>query len=386
MESWCLWLRRINSKILALDVETTTSNKGNPFDTRNKLVCVSWWWNGKAGASRISDELSVQLQRLIDEADIIVGFNFKFDMHWLRKWGLKLDHKRIWDCQIAEFVLERQRNSYPSLEDSCIKYDLGHKIDIIKLEYWNKGINTDEIPWPILRAYATMDAELTYKLFIAQQPCVKDSQRPLLTLLNADLHVLTEMEHNGILFDEELCNQRSAELDTRVSQLSENLNAFYPDVPINWNSPDQLSAFLYGGTISQIVKDHDGFYKTGAKAGLPKFKNREVLHQLPQLYKPLKGSEMAKEGVYSTSEDTLLKLSGKKGPINWLLELSKLEKLNGTYYKGLPKLNLEMSWPVRMLHGVFNTCVAQTGRLSSSKPNLQNFASDLQDIFVTRFL
>jgi DNA polymerase-1 len=65
------------------------------------------------------------------------------------------------------------------------------------------------------------------------------------------------------------------------------------------------------------------------------------------------------------------------------LELSKLEKRNGTYYKGLVKLREEMHWPENKLHGQFNQCVAATGRLSSSKPNLQNFDSSLQDIFIT---
>ncbi len=346
---------------------------------------MSWWWNGKANAARISDALRDALQRLIDEADLIVGFNLKFDYHWLQKWGLKLDHKRLYCGQIAEFVLERQRNAYPSLEQAAIKYDLGHKIDIIKAEYWNKGINTDQIPWEVLKPYAVQDALLHYKVWEVQQKLIQAHQRPLLSVLFADIHVLQEMEKNGIIYDEELCASQSELLEKRISELHANLNAFYPEIPINWNSPDQLSAFLYGGTISQTVKDHDGFFKSGAKVGQPRFRNREVLHQLPQLYKPLKGSEMAKPGVYSTSADTLLKLAGKKGPLQWLLELAKLEKLNGTYYRGLPEKTQKYAWPKSTLHGNFNMTVAQTGRLSSSEPNLQNMASDLLDIFITRY-
>jgi DNA polymerase-1 len=325
------------------------------------------------------------LQRLVDEADIIVGFNFKFDYHWLRKVGLDLTNKRLWDCQVCEFVLERQRNAYPSLEDACIKYELGHKIDVIKRDYWDKGIDTDAIPWPILKEYAIQDALLTYKLWEVQQELVQGPQRTLLSLLNSDLHVLQEMEQNGILYDEELCATRGSELDVQINALRATLDAVYPDIPINWASPDQLSAFLYGGVIKQEVKDHVGFFKTGAKVGEPRYRNREILHQLPRLYTPLRGTELAKEGFYSTNEDTLLKLKGKQGPLKVMRELSKLEKLNGTYYQGLPKLNAIMSWPPCMLHGNFNMCVAATGRLSSTKPNLQNFASELQDVFITRY-
>lgn len=314
-----------------------------------------------------------------------MGFNFKFDYHWLQKFGVDLSAARLWDCQITEFVLERQQNRYPSLENSCVKYDLGHKIDIIKTEYWDRGINTDDIPWPVLKPYAVQDADLTLKLFHTQQALVKPAQRRLLALLNADLHVLQEMERNGIVYDESLCEARSAELDVQIQERQSILDAFYPDIPILWSSGDQLSAFLYGGVITQTVKDHDGFFKSGAKVGQPRFRNREVHHQLPRLYQPLKGTELKKEGVWATNEDTLLKLKGKQGPLKVLLELSKLEKLNGTYYKGMPKLNREMSWEPNVLHGSFNQVVAATGRLSSDKPNLQNFASDLQDIFTTRY-
>lgn len=347
---------------------------------------MSWWWNGQAGAARVSNGLRSALQKLVNEADIIVGFNFKFDYHWLQKFGVDLTNSRIWDCQIAEFVLERQQNRYPSLENSCVKYNLGHKIDIIKNEYWDKGVNTDEIPWEILKPYAVQDAVLTFGLYQAQiNQSISKPMRTLLSLLNADLHVLQEMERHGIIYDEELCVRRASEIDQRIEELQASLNSFYPDIPINWASGDQLSAFLYGGTIIQTVKDHDGFYKTGAKAGQPKFRNREIQHQLPRLYTPLKGSELAKEGYYATNADTLLKLKGKQGPLKVLLELSKLEKLNGTYYKGLVELNQKMSWPKSTLHGAFNMVVAQTGRLSSSSPNLQNMAGELNDIFITRF-
>lgn len=353
-------------------------------------MCVSWAYNFTgttiAGAARYTEALIPALQKLVDQADLVIGFNFKFDYHWLRKVGLKLEDAKLWDVQVCEFVLERQRNSYPSLEDTAIKYGLGNKIDVIKTEYWNKGIDTDQIPWSILKAYAIQDAILTLGAYEVQQtqPMSK-AMRSLLSLMFADLHVLALMEHNGITYDQELCDTRGNELDIKINAHRADLDAVYPDIPINWGSPDQLSAFLYGGNITQIVKEHIGFFKTGKQVGQPRYRNKEVLHTLPRLYQPLKGSALAKEGMYSTSEDTLLKLKGKQGPLKKLLELSKLEKLNGTYYRGLPKLNTTMNWPAGYLHGNFNQCVAQTGRLSSSKPNLQNFASELQDVFITRF-
>lgn len=349
------------------------------------MVCISWCYDGNAGASRISPDLIQALQKLVDSACLIVGFNFKFDYHWLTNAGLRLEHKPIWDCQNCEFVLTRQTQSYPSLEDCCVKYGLGNKIDVIKNEYWNKGINTDQIPWPILKEYAILDAVLTYKLYYAQLPFLTAGQTKLLKILNEDLKVLADMEKNGLVYDSELCATRSQKLEEQISTISKELNSFYPDIPINWNSPDQLSAFLYGGVIKQEVREHVGYFKGGKTPGAPKYAKRVIEHQLPRLYQPLKGSELAKEGFYATNEDTLLKLKGKQGPLKMMLELSKLDKLNGTYYKGIPKLNGEMNWPPNKIHGTLNQCVAQTGRLSSTKPNLQNFAEDTQDVFVTRY-
>lgn len=200
-----------------------------------------------------------------------------------------------------------------------------------------------------------------------------------------DLYILKEMECNGIVFDEDLCVQRSMEVDDQIEILKAKLSAVYPNVPINFNSNDHLSAFLYGGVVKEDGKEHVGFYKTGAQKGQPKYKNVTIEHVLPRLYQPLKGSELEKEGMFSTNEATLKKLKGKKDVINLLLELAKLEKRNGTYYKGLVALREKMHWPKNKLHGQFNQTTAATGRLSSSKPNLQNFDSELLDIFISEY-
>lgn len=335
----------------------------------------------------MSDQLIKGIQKLIDEADIVVGFNFKFDVHWLRSVGIDLSRSRIWDCQIAEFLVERQTNPYPSLEDSAVKYGLGHKIDIIKTEYWDKGINTDAIPWDVLRPYAIQDAVLTYQLYLKQTEVVPKHQRKLLALLNQDLLVLAEMEWNGLVFNKELCEKRSKECGDKITDINQKLSQVYPDVPLNFGSVDQLSSFLYGGVVKETIKEHIGFFKTGKQIGEPRYRNKEVEHILPRLCTPLKGSELKKEGFYATSEDVLKQLKGPnaKKYVAPLLELSKLEKLNGTYYQGLPNLSEKMNWRKGYLHGNFNQCTTATGRLSSSKPNLQNFASELQDVFITRY-
>jgi DNA polymerase-1 len=369
------------SKILALDTETTIYNNGNPYDSRNKLVCYSWADYLGYGGAELWDGFSIDLRPY----DLVVGFNFKFDLHWFEKEGVSFDGVEIWDVQIAEFIISCQTNRLPSLNDVCQKYGLPLKKDVVKTEYWDKGIDTDQIPWDILREYAAHDAWLTLQCYYQQIKEMTPAQIKLCKLQCQDLKILREMECNGVPFDENLCHTKSLELDDKISAINRELSQIYPNVPINFNSSDQLSAFLYGGTIKEDGKEHIGFYKTGERAGQPKYKNIIIEHQLPRLYKPIPNTEMAKEGIYSTNEGVLKKLKGKKGIIDKILELSKLEKMNGTYYKGLVKLRQEMNWEPGVLHGNFNQTIAATGRLSSNKPNLQNFASELQDVFVSRY-
>lgn len=371
-------------KLLCIDTETTTSNKGNPYDSHNSLVCISFADESSSGTLAVSDINN--LLRPIQESDLVIGFNFKFDLHWLMKAGLStLRTKQIWDVQIAEFILSNQTNRFPSLNETCEKYGFESKLDVVKTEYWDKGINTDAIPWDVLSEYATKDAELTLACYHAQRKLLTPAQVKLCYLMCQDLQILQEMEANGIPFDEELCQTRAKEVDDKISTIKTKLSAIYPSVPINFASNDNLSAFLYGGVVKEASKEHIGFFKSGQKAGQPKYKNIIIEHQLPRLYVPLKGSAMAKEGNFATDEGTLRKLKGKKELVGTVLELSKLEKLNGTYYNGLVSLRNEMNWEPGILHGNFNQTTAQTGRLSSSRPNLQNFASELQDIFISKY-
>lgn len=370
---------------LALDVETTISNKGNPFDLSNRLVCFSWADGNNAGAQQWGTDSTRACQSYIDDADLVVGFNFKFDAHWLTKNGVSLQGKRIWDVQLAEFILSKQQNRFPSLNETCIKYGHPTKRDIVKEDFWDKGIDTDKIPWEILSDYASFDAHLTLLCKRSQIKLMTPAEIKLCQLQCQDMLILMEMEANGIPFDEQLCEQRAKELDDKISTLKRELAAVYPNVPINFGSNDHLSAFLYGGVVKEDGKEHVGYFKTGERAGQPKYRNIIIEHQLPRLYVPLKGSEMKKEGNYATDEGTLRKLKGKRGILDKILELSKLEKLNGTYYNGLVKLRKEMNWEPNVLHGQFNQTTAATGRLSSSKPNLQNFANDLQDIFISKY-
>lgn len=384
-------------KILTLDVETTISNKGNPFDSTNKLVQVglksgrdkTQVFNIEYTEEPYKDKLE-EIQEIIDEHDYLVGFNIKFDLNWLARYGIHFRTKKIWDTQLTDFMLDGQANPYPSLNRTCEKYGFEQKLDVVKEEYWSNGIDTTEVPEDILTEYLVKDVDLTFQVFMKQLGELKDNPqlKKLVALHNADLLGLHEIETNGLLFNQKWSMELADGLEKEIKKLDGLLGDYHDFPSFNVGSNDHVSALLYGGILPYRVQEEDGHYKTGAKKGQVKFKWVNKEHTFERLVAPIKKSERAKEGFFKVNESTIRQLKGRKKAkevIEILLKRSELAKRFGTYYQGLPKLNKEMYWKYGFLHGNLNQCVASTGRLSSSKPNIQNFDGEIKSLFVTRY-
>lgn len=325
-----------------------------------------------------------RIQSLIDDCERLVGFNLKFDLHWLRRCGISFRERRVYDAQAAEFILSGQTHKFPSLDDVSLKYLNERKIDEVKA-LWDQGVQTTDIPWETLAAYAAKDVDLTLSVARKQENATPSSLKRLISLVNQDLLVLEEMEWNGLKFDRELSIKKAEKLETKIAELQRKHNVLHSVPNFNWGSNDHLSALLYGGKIKEIVKVPVGHYKSGAKAGQVKYQNQEKFHILPRIFKPPKGSEAAKEGFYSTGEDTLLELTGgNKELLTDLLEIRKMQKEISTYLYGLPDKQDEGGY-TDYIYGQFNQCVAATGRLSSSNPNLQNLSEESGRCLMTRF-
>ena len=371
--------------MIFLDTEITFWTKGSPFDERNFLVCCGWITDGGNRGVWYAGEPRGDLEEELSRSECWVFFNAKFDLHWLRKCGFSFP-KRVFCTQVAEFLLNGQQPKYPSLDNVAASYGLEGKLDIIKSEYWDKGINTNEIPRNTLSDYCLQDIEVTRNIYYKQQDRIQPSNKTLISLEMQDLLTLEDVEWNGMYFNPEKVKAKEKQLDEEISKLQTSLDVYHNVPTFNWASPAHLSALLYGGTIKEEKRIPIGAFKSGKKVGATRYKVEVVEHKLPRMYTPPRGSELAKGGVWSVDEDTLLSIKGgKKELIQKILKVKELAKLQSTYVTGLLNKHAEQHQEENYLHGQYNQVVAATGRLSSSNPNMQNMSEAVLDIFESRW-
>lgn len=382
-----------------LDLETTTWNKGNPYDTRNFIVTVQTKRQDEPTECRFYDEpdWKTKTREFLANTSLLVGHAIKFDLAWCRNAELSPPPScRIWDCQLAEFILSGQTNSFASLNSLCDLYGIARKEEAVA-QYWENGVNTHEIPRDVLRSYGTHDVDQTYLVYLAQQRDERMTPeiRKLILLCGADLLVLMEMEHNGMLYDKEGSVEKAKELEKEIEEYNNELYG-YAGCRFNIDSGDQLSCFLYGGSWDEdVYLPVTKVYKSGPKKGQEYVRNEyqnTITHTLPGFFKPLKNTEVAKstseKPLYQTGDEVLQQLRAhsriQKRIIDLLRTRSKLEKLVGTYLLALPTMCDTFHWG-NYVHGQFNQVVARTGRLSSSRPNMQNAPATVDQFFVSRY-
>lgn len=384
---------------LVYDVETTTKHRGNPYCPSNFLVSYSFRTESEGCSFHYFNEpdFTTALKDGLSKATLLIGVNLKFDIAWARRYNAVIPKGcRVWDCQLAEFILSGQTNSFASMESLCERYSIPGKEDAVA-QYWAQGIDTPDIPVEVLKEYGNGDVERTWRIYQAQlnDPRMTPELHRLILLDGLDLLVLQKMEQAGLKYDKE---RSVAEADRLRKELVE-CDSFLLDLastPINLDSGRQLSAFLYGGSWDEDVYEPvTRVYKSGPRKGTEYTQNRFVETKTTTLsgfFKPLRNSELAESTderkVWSTAEPILKQLNARsklqRSIIEKLLRRAELAKLIDTYFTKLPQLIDEMEWG-EYVHGQYNQVVARTGRLSSSKPNMQNNPSEVDRMFVSRY-
>ena len=166
-------------RYLSLDVETTHKEKLNGGTTalpyfNNRLVSVGYkymdsftnylcFYHSTQKSDHKGNEI---LQDALDNADILIGHNIKFDVTWLRECGFRYDGY-LYDTMVAEYILASARRWPLALKAVAEKYGTEKKKDLVD-DYMKSGITFYDIPWDIVEEYGKADVEATEKVALEQ--------------------------------------------------------------------------------------------------------------------------------------------------------------------------------------------------------------------------
>ena len=376
-------------KFVAIDVETTLNGNedvglAHPMHPDNEVILYGI-------DEMVTNDVATFASSVTcfnEEEIIYCGHNISFDLMYLYKYPLLkhcLQNKKIWDTQLAEYILSAQRTKFSSLDELSIKYGLPIKDDRIK-KYFEAGLGSDKIPRAELEPYLFQDLANTKKIAELQyEIAVKQDQLTLIETQMAALHATSEMQFNGLHVDKAALDKYTVEVvDVYVKvrlDLEELAVGYIDDI----NSPKQWSQFFFGGAKKVKVKEEVGTYKNGNT----KYKLKDKIVTIKPFidYKPDPDKVSEKTGQVSVDDtvlkDMLLHTHNSKAIaiIKALLEYRELSKQLSTYVQGLSKHMIG-----DFIHGKLNHTATVTGRLSSTNPNLQNISNNpIKQIFTSRF-
>ncbi|MBI4366997.1 MAG: DNA polymerase I [Deltaproteobacteria bacterium] len=255
----------------------------------------------------------------------------KFDIAMLKRHGLPVEGMAF-DTMIASYVLNPAgAHGLDALAQQFLDHTM---ISYKSVVGTGKGAKKDfgEVALDAARDYAAEDADATFRLAGQFEPMLRaDGLWELFAAIEMPLsHVLCAMEMTGILVDRAHLAGLKQEWTARLAGLKTEIFAA-AGKEFNINSTQQLGEILF-----------------------------DTLR--------LPGARRTKTG-YSTDADVLEHLALRHPLPRLILEYRACNKLLTTYVDGL----LELIHPTtHRIHTSFNQTVAETGRLSSSEPNLQN--------------
>ncbi|MPT48293.1 MAG: DNA polymerase I [Sphingobium sp.] len=278
---------------------------------------------------------------LEDEGVLKLGHNLKYDMNVLdiayQKEGLGgVVITPFDDSILLSFDLEAGKGLGGHGMDEAAKTHLGHQCIAFKevAGTGKKQISFAEVPLDKATAYAAEDAEVTLRLWQILKPRLyQERVTRIYELVDRPLvPVIAGMERKGIKVDRDYLSRLSGEFTQGLAALETEIHGLAGQEFLI-SSPKQLGEIL--------------FDKMG-----------------------LKGGKKGKTGAYSTDVTVLEKLKAEGVEIaGKLLDWRQLAKLKSTYTDAL---QAQISPVTGRVHTSYSLSGAQTGRLSSTDPNLQN--------------
>jgi len=269
---------------------------------------------------------------LEDPAVLKVGQNLKYDLIMFRRAGI--DIAPYDDTMLLSYDLDAGLGGHGM--DELARRHLDHACIEFK-EVCGSGksqVTFDAVPIDRATEYAAEDADVTLRLWKRLKPrLVPEAANRVYELVDRPLvPVVAEMERAGILVDRGELHKLSTEFGEEILKLEAKVHEAAGG-PFTIGSPKQLGEVLF---------DRLG----------------------------LAGGRKGKSGVYSTDVNEMERLAAEGVEVAKLvLDWRQLTKLKSTYTDALQQ---QINAGTGRVHTSFSLAVAQTGRLSSTDPNLQN--------------
>ena len=323
------------------DTETTGTEERTA-----ELVGLAFSWKAHEGYYVPVPTDRAEAQRIVDifkpvlenEAIGKVAQNAKYDIRMLARYGVEVKGP-LFDTMVAHYLLKPDQQKH-GMDDMAEAY-LGYRPVGIETLIGEKGRgkvqkSMRDADLNAVKEYSAEDADITWQLASTFEPLLaQDEVTALFNEVEMPLvHVLADMETEGIRIDITALKQFSEELGTELIRLQEAIHAS-SGVQFNIDSPKQLGDVLF----ETLKLGGDTIKKT------------------------------AKTGQYQTSEDILQGLSNAHPVVPLILDYRSLRKLKGTYVDTLP---VAADPVTHRVHTSYLQTVAATGRLASNDPNLQN--------------
>ena len=262
------------------------------------------------------------LAYLVADAPHKIGYDVKRSLHLLKRAGIPVSFHD--DAMIMASLADSTLTSTDKIFDS---YDLHTSVSYE--DVYGRPSRPKLPDAEAQTAFACESAGNVMTLFAKTGDTIKEEgMTDLYRSIEMPLtFILFEMEEEGIVCDINVLSEIAADMK---AEMDGEMDAVYAisGREFNINSPKQLGEVLYD------------------ELGLPSGKKR------------------------STSADVLEHLRKYHPVIDHILKYRKLQKIYSTYAEGLQKYIC----PDGKIHTIYNQCATQTGRLSSSEPNLQNIS------------
>jgi DNA polymerase-1 len=320
----------------AFDTETTG------LDARyERLVGMSFcvepglaWYVPVPPEREASQALLAKFRPLFeDAAKTKIGHNLKFDMTVLCAQGIRVAGP-LHDSMLAHAVLDASdRHGMDHLARQLLNYEPIPITKLIGEKGANQG-NMGQLEPEAIKDYAAEDADVTLQLYRLLYPKVlaEGAIRALEECEEPLVEVLIDMEGEGVRIEPEVLRDYGRELGRELLDLEIRI-VEAAGGGFNISSPKQLGDVLF----DRLKLDPNATRTTN--------------------------------GQYATSEDILQKLVGRHPVIEMILEHRTCSKLKSTYVDKLPDC---IDPKTGRIHTNFSQVLTETGRLSSSDPNLQN--------------